>query len=119
MPSSRRPLLASRAQTVSQDSSKVCKVAHPALRHGSYTTLHASGPVYVFARYLARNDQPADHLIVALNTDRTTRVARVEVKDWLADGTPVKDVWSGEAAVVESGVLRLRLAPRSGVVLEV
>ena len=93
--------------------------AHPALRRGSYTTLHASGPVYVFARYLAAEDQPADHLIVALNTDRATRVVRVEVKDWLADGTVVKDVWSGEAAVVVSGVLRLRLAPRSGVVLAV
>ncbi len=92
--------------------------AHPALRHGSYTTLYASGPAYVFARYLARDDEPDDHLIIALNTDRATRVVRVEVKEWLDDGAVVKDVWSGEETVVESGVLRLRLAPRSGVVLE-
>jgi cyclomaltodextrinase / maltogenic alpha-amylase / neopullulanase len=93
--------------------------AHPALRHGSLTSLYAAGAVYVFQRRLAQDDQPDDHLIVAFNTSPATRVVAVDVKDHLADEAVLHNVWGGETHIVEGGTLRLRLAPRSGVVLEV
>lgn len=89
--------------------------AHPALRLGTYTHLYASGTVYVFSRRL---EQPHDHLLVAFNTDRATRLATVPVQGHLADGSTLKDVWSEEVYRVEGGMLHLRLAPRSGLVLE-
>lgn len=93
--------------------------AHPALRRGSFDHLHAVGPIFVFGRRLAQLGQADDHLIVGLNNGRATEVVEVQCGGYLADGVALRDVWSGEMYVVENGVLALRLAPRSGLALEV
>lgn len=93
--------------------------AHPALRRGSFDSLYAQGMVFSYGRRLAREGQPVDHLVVALNGGRATRVVAIDMAGYLPDGTVLKDVWGGSSHLVEAGALHLRLAPRSGVVLEV
>lgn len=93
--------------------------AHPALRRGSFDPLYAQGMVFSYGRRLAREGQLANHLVIALNSGRTTRAPAIDVTGYLPDGTVLKDVWSGAAHVVGVGALRLRLAPRSAIVLEV
>ncbi|MCW5882419.1 MAG: hypothetical protein KIS91_15935, partial [Anaerolineae bacterium] len=77
------------------------------------------GMVFSYGRRLAREGQPVDHLVVALNGGRATRVVAIDMAGYLPDGTVLKDVWGGSSHLVEAGALHLRLAPRSGVVLEV
>lgn len=72
--------------------------AHPALRRGDFTTLHAEGSVYAFRRHL-----PNETLIVALNVGDTAIPVDLAAGEHLANGTLLRDVWSGEMSQVENG----------------
>lgn len=84
--------------------------AHPALRRGSFTVLHAAEGVFAFARQLGR-----ETLVVALNVARATRRVDLPVRRLVADGDGFEEVWRKGSVVVEAGKLRgVELAPRSG-----
>ena len=84
--------------------------AHPALRRGSYESLFARKDVHV---HLRQHD--GDSVVVALNASRQTRRVDIPVRDHLADGAVLPEVWSSGSARVESGTIHhLELAPRSG-----
>jgi cyclomaltodextrinase len=86
--------------------------AHPALRRGEYTTLHASDEVYAFGRRLQN-----ETLIVAFNVARTLRTPQIKVAGYLPPGQRLRQVWSDTGVTVVQGVLRdVKLPPRSGVV---
>jgi len=87
--------------------------AHPALRRGEYTSLHAEDGVYA---YLRRLDD--DRLVVVLNNGAATYHLDVPVGGHLPDGTRLRGLVSGGKATVVAGHLTgLALPPRSGAVL--
>lgn len=89
--------------------------AHPALRRGTYTRLHAADEVYAFARRLAD-----ETLVVILNVARASRTPQIHVADYLPDGTRLQEVWTGHTAQVHGGVVRdVQLPPRTGSVWRV
>lgn len=84
--------------------------ARPALRRGSYLPLEAKDDVHT---HLRRLDDEA--VLVALNVARATRRLEIPVREALAEGTVLIDVWGGEPVRVEGGLIRdVRLDPRSG-----
>jgi len=86
--------------------------AHPALRRGEFTTLHARDEVYAFARRLEN-----ESLVVALNAARSARAPQIEVAGYLPEGVRLRAVWSDAVATVEGGMLSgISLPPRSGAV---
>jgi len=88
--------------------------AHPALRRGEYTSLHAEGKVYA---YLRRLDN--DILVVVLNNGAATYHLDVPVGGHLPDGARLRDLMGSEEASVVAGYLTgLALPPRSAVVLK-
>ncbi|MBI1800673.1 MAG: glycoside hydrolase family 13 protein [Chloroflexi bacterium] len=85
----------------------------PALRHGTYQTLHAQSYVYVFGR------QSGDEtMVIALNTARESLTLTLPLKDYLPDGTVLRDVWNSTTTTITGGICELRLPPRAGVVME-
>jgi cyclomaltodextrinase len=86
--------------------------AHPALRRGEYTTLHADNDVYAFGRRLQN-----ETLIVAFNIARAARTPQIKVAGYLPPGQHLRQVWSGTGVTVVQGALcGIKLPPRSGVV---
>jgi neopullulanase len=80
-----------------------------ALRRGSYTSLLAAGGVFAFAR---RQDREA--VVVALNTEDRFRRLDLPVREQLAEGSILAEVWGSATARVESGALRgVELTARS------
>jgi len=74
--------------------------SHAALRRGDFTALHAEGSVYAFRRHL-----PNETLVVVLNVGDTAVPVNFPVGEHLANGTLLRDVWSGETAQVVEGHL--------------
>jgi neopullulanase len=88
--------------------------AHPALRRGSYHRLYAADGVYVFGRQL-----DGERLVIALNAAPGTRSIEVPLEALGLNSGSLSDVWSGTRYAIAHGALReLKLAPRSGVVLQ-
>jgi cyclomaltodextrinase / maltogenic alpha-amylase / neopullulanase len=84
--------------------------AHPALRRGDFTALYAEGSVYAFRRHL-----PNETLVVALNTGGTSIPVNLPAGEHLANGTLLRDVWSGEMSQVANGHIKGgRLPAREG-----
>lgn len=88
--------------------------AHPALRRGDYTQLHASGEVYAFGRRL--NDET---LIVVLNNGLSEAKVDIDVAKYLPDGKAVADVWGDTRIPMAGGRLSLTVPARSGGVFRV
>lgn len=86
--------------------------AHPALRRGDYTRLHAQEQVYAFGRRL-----DGETLVIALNNGRSAATVAIDVGDYLPDGTELDDVWRDTRVRVAGGRLPLAVPARSGVVL--
>lgn len=84
--------------------------AHPSLRRGSFTILHAADDVFAYARKLGD-----ETIVVALNPANASRRIDVETKGLIADGSRFTEVWGKANAVAEGGMFReLELSPRSG-----
>jgi cyclomaltodextrinase / maltogenic alpha-amylase / neopullulanase len=84
--------------------------ARPALRRGTFTTLHAEDDVFAFARQLE-----GETVIVALNTSKATRRVDLRLLGLVDDGAVLDEVWARASARAEGGALRaVELAPRSG-----
>ncbi len=86
--------------------------AHPALRRGDYTRLHARDEVYVFGRRLHN-----ETLIIALNNGLSRATVDIDVAGYLPDNAVMADVWTASAATVQNARLRLSIPGRSGVVM--
>lgn len=87
--------------------------AHPALRRGSYTILHAGDDVFAHARQLGD-----ETLVVAFNVATATRRVDLPLQGLLPEAAELDELWGREVFRIEGGVLRgLELAPRSGRVL--
>ena len=87
--------------------------AHPALRAGSYETLLASGPVYVFAR-----GDDNELFVVAFNTGSEPVLISLPVPAFRLPVTQLRDVWQSNVyAVVDASISGIKLAPRAGIVL--
>ncbi len=88
------------------------RAAHPALRRGELRWLLAEGGAVVYGRRLG-----SETLVVALNATRQPVALSVPVGDYLASGTLLRDVWTGEALAVVEGRVQVSIAARSGVAL--
>lgn len=86
--------------------------AHPALRRGDFTRLHARAGVYAFGRRLGH-----EILVVVLNSSLADTTVDIDVGGYLADSTVMVDVWREEPARVEGGKLSLTVPKRAGVVM--
>ena len=106
----------SRWNTGLRDFVKQCialRKAHPALRRGEYTSLHAEAGVYAYLRRLEN-----DLLVVVLNNDTPPHHLDVPMSDHLPDGTSLRNLMgSGEASIVTGRLTGLTLPPRSGAVM--
>jgi cyclomaltodextrinase len=80
-----------------------------ALRHGSYTRLHAAGSVYAFARH---TDDEA--VIVVLNTAESPCSVTLPVANYYRDGQPLTAHLAGREVVVHDRCLVLEIAGRQG-----
>lgn len=87
------------------------RLAHPALRTGSYHRLYADDAVYVFAR-----QSEGETLVIAVNATTEERSVQVPIGETLGD-VPFQPVFGTVALDVTSGHLGLTLAARDGVVL--
>lgn len=87
------------------------RLAHPALRTGTYQRLHSDDATYVFAR-----SDGSETLIVALNVAEEPRSIHVPLAG-LADGTTLEPVWGDDTVQVAGGSAALHLKARDGVVL--
>ena len=81
---------------------------HPALRRGTYRTLHApsDGQLYVFIR-----EYEADRVLVAVNAGDYDANARLDRREL---GSAFHPLWGSGAVVVDGEELRLTMKPRSG-----
>lgn len=86
--------------------------AHPALRRGDYTRLHAGDEVYAFGRRLGD-----EIVIIGLNNGLSRATVDINVAAYLPDGTVMADVWGGATVTVESGVLPMSIPPRMGIAM--
>ena len=87
--------------------------AHPALRRGSYTILHAGDDVFAHARQLGD-----ETLVVAFNVATETRRVDLPLQGLLPEAAGLDEPWGRDGFKVEGGMIRgLELAPRSGRVL--
>lgn len=84
--------------------------AHPALRRGSFTVLHAADGVFAYARQL-----DAETVVVALNVARATRRVDLSLEGLAPVGFGFEEVWKNRTTVVSAGSLRgIELPPRAG-----
>ncbi len=84
--------------------------AHPALRRGSYESLHAADDVHVHLRQLG-----GASILVALNVSRGSRRVDVPVRGLLGESAVLEDVFQKGVVRVEAGMIRgVELPPRSG-----
>lgn len=83
---------------------------HPALRRGSYKTLHApsDGHLYVFLR-----EHEGDRIMVAVNASDHAANARI---DGRGIGSEVSTLWGSGGVTVDGDELRVAMKPRSGAV---
>jgi cyclomaltodextrinase len=86
--------------------------AHPALRRGDYTRLHADDGVYAFGRRL--DDET---LVVVLNSGLSDTIVNLDVAGYLDDGVTLAEVWGDGTGQVAGGKLATQVAGRTGVVL--
>lgn len=87
--------------------------AHPALRRGDFRWLFASNGTLAYGRQLG-----TETLLVFVNSGRRPVTAVVPVRDYLADGITLRDVWDDATATVRQGRIEgVRLPSRCGVVL--
>jgi len=87
------------------------RAAHPAVGAGAHLRLQSSP--YVFARSLAAESGWKDQVVIAL--DAGSGSVRIPVGDVFAEGSLVRDAYSGRTGVVSQGAVRVDT--RSGVVL--
>jgi cyclomaltodextrinase / maltogenic alpha-amylase / neopullulanase len=87
--------------------------AHPALRTGAFRKLAAAAGVYAFARTLGDAT-----LVVALNAGDAGETVEVALEGSPGDAAPPVRFGEPVACAIDGGALRLALAPRSGVVVE-
>jgi neopullulanase len=86
---------------------------HPVLSLGSFTILHTSGDLVVYARHWE-----GQTCIVALNAGKKGRRLEVPVSGFAADGSVFDAIWGKGKARVRNGVLGGANVPaRSGIVL--
>jgi len=86
--------------------------AHPALRHGRYVTLYASGEVYAFARQTEE-----ETIIVVFNLgDRVARLS-LDLKGVMPMTVSLVEAWSQDRHQLQDGEISLNLQPISGKVL--
>lgn len=86
--------------------------AQPALRHGRYTTLHAAGNIYVFARH-----DEETVLVTAVNAGGDEQPVTVAVSSLLADGAVLEPILGpGRMTQASDGRVTLSLPARSGIV---
>jgi cyclomaltodextrinase len=84
--------------------------AHPALRRGSFSPIHAKDDTFVYLR-----QHEGETFLIALNSARATRRIDLNLSDFVADGVRLDEVWTKGGVAVEAGQIRnLELAPRSG-----
>jgi len=84
--------------------------ARPALRRGSYETLHAADDVHAHLRQLG-----TESVVVALNASTATRRVDIPLNGRVPAGTILDEAWTRGSARVEGGMLRdVHLAPRTG-----
>lgn len=86
--------------------------AHPALRRGDYTRLHAENGVYAFGRRLDE-----ETLIVVLNNSTHAAQANLDVAGYLEDGVTMRDAWGDGVRQAAHGKLPVEVPGRTGVVL--
>jgi neopullulanase len=89
--------------------------AHPALRQGGFAQLFVGHGVIAYGRMLDK-----EMLLVALNSSRRPVTLSLPVAGHLGEGTLLGDAWGQETFRVAQGQIHdVRVAARSGVVLEV
>lgn len=86
--------------------------AHPALRTGSYVTLHVKGQTYAFAR-----QTEAETVLVALNAGEKPESMALDLKGLLSGAVVFKDAWTDESLALTQGRLNLTVPPLEGRVL--
>ena len=87
--------------------------AHPALRRGTFQTVHAADEVFAFARC-----HVDETIVVVLNPSKSTKRIDIAVADIAADGLIFKEAWSHDFVTADGGGLRdLKIPPRAGRVL--
>jgi glycosidase len=91
----------------------VLRKTHPALRRGSYQTLHAEGLCYAFARTF-----DTEVLMVVVNAGEEPVEAQIPVQGVLAEGATLHAVYGEGGGQVREGKVALRVAGRSGVVMK-
>ena len=85
---------------------------HLALRNGEYTTLHARGQSYAFARHNA-----AEAIVIALNAGDKPESLTLNLKNIVPGEGLLKDAWEDEQLPVSQGRLTLTVPPFTGRVL--
>ncbi len=86
--------------------------AHPALRRGDLEWLVTRDGVVAYLRRLG-----AEVVLIALNSSGTPATVDLPVEGYLADGSQVREVWTGANADVQGGQLQaVQIPARSGVV---
>ncbi len=89
--------------------------AHPALRRGDLEWLVTRDGVVAYLRRLG-----AEVVLIALNSSGTPATVDLPVEGYLADGSQVREVWTGANADVQGGQLQaVQIPARSGVVFAV
>lgn len=93
---------------------------HPVLRWGLFHPLYADTTTYAFARRIDREDRSAAPLLmlIVLNAGETATSVTLPVRDWLAEGSRLRDLFSDHTVAVTGGQVRLSLSPLSGMVLQ-
>jgi cyclomaltodextrinase len=91
------------------------RVAHPALRRGTFATLHASDAESVYA-YLRRDDQ--ETIVVILNNGYAAYEPRLPVGNGWEDHTALEDLLGSATLHVRDGhIVGTPIPARSGIVL--
>jgi glycosidase len=89
------------------------RIKYPSLRRGDFKKLYAKEDVYAFSRRLGD-----ETLIVALNVAEVIRAPKIQIDDFLPEGSVLRKIWDNSTISVYNGFLNgLALSPRSGSVL--
>lgn len=89
------------------------RMAHHALRRGSYHRLYATDEVYAFGRKL-----DAETIVIILNASTDTRTMDIPVESLALPDGNLRTLWGAATGTVQTSILRgMKLAPRNAVVL--
>jgi cyclomaltodextrinase len=86
--------------------------AHPALRRGRFSRLHAGDTTYAYGRALGD-----DQMLIAVNVGDKAAKLEIPVNGLFEDGKRLKGVFGKADVKVEAGIAKLTVPARDGLVL--